>query len=233
MSDIKIYFAPGTCARVPMTCLEEAGADFESLVVAFRAGETRSEGFIELNPAGKVPLMLIDDQPLSENVAIIPYLHARFPEAGILPKTDNAYEHARVVADLAFCASVLHPIVTRIRIPEKFTSHEEIRSDVWKIAAADMAPYFAHIEKRLSQGDPWWYGDQWSAVDSYIGWVWFRVVGARMPVEDYPHFAAHAERLAARPAVQRVLAREEIGQGALLERGLELNFRPVDHTAAE
>lgn len=75
MTQLVLYAAPGACARVPMIALEEARQDFEVRVVRFMAGEHRSPEYLALNAKGKVPLLLVDGGPLSENVAIL--LHAR------------------------------------------------------------------------------------------------------------------------------------------------------------
>ena len=64
MSDYILFYAPGTCARVPMTCLEEAGVSFESRVVSFTAKEQRDTDYLKLNPAGKVPVLVEDGRAL-------------------------------------------------------------------------------------------------------------------------------------------------------------------------
>lgn len=225
-SDILLFFAPGTCARVPMTCLEEAGATFESRVVSFTAKEQRDPEYLKLNPAGKVPVLVEKGRALSENVAILTYLHGRFPDAGILPPANDDFESCEHISDLSLCATVLHPIVTRLRLPERFCGLDGARSDVWKHAAQSMIPHFDFIEARLARS-PWWYGAEWAAMDSYVNWVWFRVTGAGFPQERYPNLAAHADRIAARPSVQRVLARETAGQENLEARGLNFGFQPA------
>jgi hypothetical protein len=40
MTNITLYFAPDTCARVPMTALEEIGLPFKTELVAFVRGGT-------------------------------------------------------------------------------------------------------------------------------------------------------------------------------------------------
>lgn len=42
MTSISLYMAPGTCARGPCVALEEAGVDFETVVVRFKTGEHKS-----------------------------------------------------------------------------------------------------------------------------------------------------------------------------------------------
>jgi len=61
-----------------------------------------------LNPAGLVPLLLIDGRPLTEVAGILFYLARRFPEARLLRVGDPEAE-AHVVSWMSFVASTLHP----------------------------------------------------------------------------------------------------------------------------
>jgi glutathione S-transferase len=220
---ITVYFAPGTCARVSMTALEQAGAAFDSRVVSFKAGEHRDSDFLLLNPAGKVPALIFGADTIVENVAIATYLADQFPDAGLLPKANTPAEKAAILSDLSFCASVLHPFVTRVRIPHYFCDLEDAPARVYDLAVDGLGLHFDRINTRLAN-QTWWYGDQWSMLDSYINWVWFRVKGADMDMARWPHFNAHAARVAVLPAHQRVLAREAIGQADLERRGLAFSF---------
>ncbi len=232
MRDVIVFYAPETCSRVPMMSLEEAGVEYACRLVAHRAGEHKAPDYLRFNPAGKVPALVVEGRPLSENVAIVSYLAQRYPDANLLPRPDEPLEAARVTSDLAFCASVLHPLVSRLRIPAKFCNLDGTDRNVWDLAAAEMRLHFERIERRLSTQGPWWYGDAWSSIDAYINWVWFRSTDARFPVEPYPAFAGHDRRMAERPSMRRVLAREADGQRELRERGLVLEFKPVSGLAA-
>lgn len=214
--------APGTCARVPSICLEEAGQDFETVVIRFMRGEHKSPEFKQLNPKGKVPTLVIDGEALTENVAIIGYLNERFPEAQLMPDTSDALARARQIADLCFCSATLHPIVTRIRMPQFFASENAAQS-VWEKACSAMPEFFELIENRLA-GQPWWYGEQWSAMDAYLYWVFWRVEGADFDVTAFPRFKDHSNRMQARPAVQRAWRRENAAIAELEAEGL--NFKP-------
>jgi glutathione S-transferase len=55
-----------------------------------------------------------------------------------------------------------------------------------------------------------WLFDLWSAVDAYTFYIYFRVVGSGLDSSEFPAYAAHARRCAARPSVSRVLDREEV-----------------------
>lgn len=218
MSDIKLFMAPGTCARVAAICLEEAGQDFDTKVIRFMRGEHRSPEFLLLNPKGKVPTLFIDGNTLTENVAIVTYLNERFPEAHLLPAANDLLDRVRLLEDLSYCASTLHPIVSRIRM-SPFFAGQDCALKVWQAGCQAMAENFELIESRLAD-QQWWYGDTWSALDAYLYWVFWRVSGAEFDVSPYPNYRGHAARMEERPSVRRALAREDMAQKILENEGL-------------
>jgi len=225
MTAITLYMAPGTCARVPAIALEEAGVDFETQLIRFMKGQHKSPDYKKINPKGKIPALVIDGEALTENVAIITYLNQRFPDAGLMPKAEDSLASARQLADLSFCSATLHPIVTRIRMPQFFASEEAAKS-VWEKGCHSMHEYFSMIDERLGK-QPWWYGESWSAMDAYLFWIYWRVEGADYPVNNFPNFSAHKSRMEQRPAVQRALAREADAMAQLEAEGLVFTPKPV------
>ena len=199
MTDIKLYMAPGTCARVPSILLEEIGVDFETRVIRFMQGEHKSPDYKKLNPKGKVPTLLIGGEALTENVAIITYLNERFPNTEIMPPASEPLSRARQLADLSFCSATLHPIVTRIRMPQLFATEEAARS-VWEKGCQTMNEFFNLINQRLDNS-PWWYGANWSAMDAYLYWVYSRVESADYPVDSYTNYKDHQTRMKLRSSV--------------------------------
>ena len=68
-----------------MIALEETGTPFETHLVAFMAGEHRKPDFLARNPSGKVPVLLVDGQPIVQTVAILGFLDESFPDAALFP----------------------------------------------------------------------------------------------------------------------------------------------------
>lgn len=217
--ELTLYFAPGACSRVSLIALEETGAQFETRPVAFMAGEHKAPDYLAKNPAGKVPLLLIDEEPLAQNVAILTYLARAFPDAKLMPFTGDAFNDARMLSHLSWCASDLHPLVTRLRIPNFFCDLPGAPERVWELAEAPMKAQLASAEARL-KNSLWLLGEQWSAVDAYVYWVWFRISGAGFSGKDFPNLVAHSERIEERPAVKRALQREAEAEADLKARGL-------------
>lgn len=210
MPDLKLFVAPNTCARVATIALEEIGVPFETSLVRTAANQQNSPEFLKLNPKGKVPTLLIDEAPLTENVAILSWLAETYPDAQLMPATKTALEARKQTADLAFFAGTVHPVVTRIAMPMKLIpdaaqSFEIVRPQ----GAKDMDKIMAMIEARLSDG-PWWYGADWSIVDGYLYWVWGRITGVGYDGSAYPNIQRHFALNAERPAVQRAMAREDV-----------------------
>ncbi len=223
MPKLKLFVAPGTCARVATIALEEIGAPFETELVRIAANQQNSPEFLKLNPKGKVPTLLIDDVPLTENVAILSWLNTLFPDAGLLPKTSDPFDAINQTADLAFLSATVHPTATRITMPIKFMIDGELSFEQVRPKAKEaMTPIMNMIEKRLEDG-PWWYGEDWSVVDAYLYWVWSRITSFGFADDDYPNLRRHFELSNQRPAVERAMKLEAKNVEILKSEGL---FRP-------
>ncbi len=209
MPELKLFVAPNTCARVPTIALEEAGVPFSTELVRVAANQQNSTEFLKLNPKGKVPTLLIDGAPLTENVAILSWIDKAFPDAALLPEPATEFDALKQIADLAFFAGTVHPTVTRVAMPVKFIADKALSFEIVRPPGVEaMHKLMAMIETRLADGGPWWYGERWSVVDAYLFWVWGRITGVGFPPDNYPNIRRHYDLSSARPSVQRAMARE-------------------------
>jgi glutathione S-transferase len=120
MSDTpRLYFSPGACSRVPMILLEEAHAAYTLQRVSAQLGQTRSQAFLRLNPKGKVPVLVDGGQTITENVAIALHLAQRFADAALLPTPPQPRDLTEALSLLSWCASGLHPLIGRLRMPQR------------------------------------------------------------------------------------------------------------------
>jgi glutathione S-transferase len=92
--------------------------------MSFYKQDMRSPAFRAINPAGKVPTLMIDGRAPTEVAACLFYLAKRFPAANLLPKDDIEAE-AQAVSWMSFIASTLHPA------RQKGLEHV---TEVWRIA---------------------------------------------------------------------------------------------------
>ncbi len=220
MSDITLFAAPGSCSRVTTIVLEEIGVPFTYELVRFMKGFHKSPAYKAVNPKGKVPALVVDGAALTETVALVSYLDATYPDAGVMPSASTPLAVARNIADLCFCSATLHPLVTRVCMPGKIGG-ETGGPAVKAVGIQAVAENLALIEAKLAEG-PWWYGDAWSAMDAYLFWVFGRLNGAGFDLSPYPLYVDHASRMEDRPAVQRALARDADAQALLTSEHLTM-----------
>ncbi|MDJ1018341.1 MAG: glutathione S-transferase family protein [Paracoccaceae bacterium] len=220
MPELKLFVAPNTCARVATIVLEEIGVPFETELIRVAAGQQNSPEFLEINPKGKVPALLIDGVPLTENVAILSWMAAEFPDAKIMPEAANSFDALKQTADLAFFSATVHPTTTRISMPVKFIEDKAASFQLVRpVGIQEMKKIMNMIEARLEDG-PWWYGSEWSAVDAYLYWVWGRIAESGFPTDDYPNLRRHHDLSNERPAVRRAMEREAKNVEILKAEGL-------------
>lgn len=93
----KLYHVPLSpfCRKVRL-CLAEKRIECE--LVEERYWEADPD-FLRRNPAGKVPILKIDDLTLSESTPICEYIEDKYPEPALMPKGHHArFEVRRLVA---------------------------------------------------------------------------------------------------------------------------------------
>jgi maleylacetoacetate isomerase len=101
------YWRSSAAYRVRIA-LKLKGLAYRSVTVDLAAGEQRGEAYRGLNPLGLVPLLEVDGQAITQSLAIIEYLDARYPEPRLLPA--DPLERARVMALALTIASEVHPL---------------------------------------------------------------------------------------------------------------------------
>ncbi len=183
MTGLALYFAPGSSSMAVHIALHEVGAPFEPRPMSFHKHDLRTPQFRAINPAGKVPTLVVDGRPLTEVAACLFYLAKRFPKANLLPADDIEAE-AQAVSWMSFIASTLHPA------RRQGADH---LNEVWRIA-----------DSRLGKRD--WALDNYSIVDIHLFRLFWRMIPAAKPAPSaLPNLFAHHERMMIRPAVTRTI----------------------------
>jgi glutathione S-transferase len=199
-----LFAFPGACSRATMLALEETGAEYEVKVANLMRGEQNSEAYREINPKGKVPVLVVDGAPLTENVAILGYLADRFPGAELLPS--DPLQRAQGVSAVAWLSSSLLPAGGRIGRPER-TSADAACHDSIRARAREEFLDGLRIAERHLVGRHWWL-DAWSIADAYLFYIHGTAERLGVAAAEFPALAKHRARLEARAATQHVLAWE-------------------------
>ena len=107
MTQLTLYYTPGTCAQAVRIALEEAGAPYDLVRVDFAAGQQRTPEYLAVNPKGRVPALATPHGTLTETPALLAYVAQAFPAAQLAP-TGNPFAFAQLQAFNAYVASTMH-----------------------------------------------------------------------------------------------------------------------------
>lgn len=183
------------------------------------AGEHRSPDYLAVNPSGKVPALDTGCGVVTQNGSILLYLARTNPDAGLLPLTGDPLGDAVIVSALFRLSSDVHPLVTRFVLPGMMLQSQEAAPQVRQRAEEILLQQLQPIAGTLRE-QPWYLGGQWSILDAYLAWIWFRITGAGFDAEAFPAIASHCERANNRPSAKAALRHEAHAQEELVRRGL-------------
>ncbi len=202
--DLVLYHFPGACSQVAICALEEAELDYRLELVNLAAGEQGAPAYLAVNPLGKVPYLLIDGVGLAENAAILSFIGASRPQAGLFPTGNDIRQKAEAIGGMAFCGGTLHPAVRGILNPQRLTTGDgaPVREKATQLANKA----FAEAERRIAMRG-WWLGD-WSIVDVYLNWAFGVARSGGFDTAPFPSLEKLRDRLADRPAFARTMERE-------------------------
>ncbi len=206
-----LYYAPIACSLVPYVTLTEAKAEFEVRPINLRTQQQMSQEYLAINPKHKVPMLLVDGQSLTENVAIQTWVHRTFPEARLLPT--DPWQELQAIAVMAWCSSGVHPFLTRHHNPAKVCDVPGADANVKAHATESLLDALTYAEKRLA-GRAYFF-DQFMAPDVHFFWCMRRATQFDIDLSSLPNCLGHYQRMQARPSIQKVLAFEKDMQAQL------------------
>ena len=168
-------------------------------------GWRQSEEFRQINPARRVPVLILDDgTALPESGVIVEYLEDAFPAAPLRPKDAKDLAQARLITNIADL------YVMQAAMPIFFLL------DVEKIDEPAVAAGFEKLDRGLThlesllRPDAYAQGDRISIADVWLTPVRFTLDGligfAKRPdlLERYPALAGYPEVIKRDPALSRV-----------------------------
>ncbi|MFM9938102.1 MAG: glutathione S-transferase family protein [Hyphomicrobiaceae bacterium] len=81
----------------PWMLMTALGIPFQETVIPMYFPDSKGR-MLDVSPTGKMPCLHNGDDKVWESLAIMEYLHERFPDKGVWPKDLAARAHARVIA---------------------------------------------------------------------------------------------------------------------------------------
>jgi len=146
--------------------------------VDFKHKEHQTPGFLELNPMGKVPVLVDGDFSLWESNAILVYLAKKFPETNALPEGDQA--RAEVDRWLHWQSCHLMPFMGSLKTGAE-TDPNAVK------------PLFSVLEKQLDGRD--YILGELSVADFAVAAYLMTKMGASLDYSEHPNVQAWRTRM--------------------------------------
>lgn len=202
---MNLFYANGTISIAPAIALIEAGLDHDLTRLDFAdAAQTKPE-YLAINPKGRVPaLVLADGTVLTETGALLDYIAALAPEAGLVP--DAAADSAHMRAVMYYLASTMHVAHAHKMRGTRWADKAESHADMAAKVPQTMAACAAYVEAECIRGD-YVCGDALTVADPYLFVVCNWLAGDGVSVSNYPKITAFMERMEARDSVKAVRAK--------------------------
>jgi glutathione S-transferase len=190
----------------PVYVLEELGVDFEYCFIDLMKGETRTDDFRRMTPAGKVPVLEHDGEFLFESGPICRYV-ASVEKSPLYPA--DKLQRARVDQWMTFFTCHPGRWLTKLYF-EKIVKPVADLGET-DLAGCEEAIRFAH--QQLGIVEDWFENNQWLANDAFsiaepfaLAYV-EQVRAIDFPLDDHPRVESWFEGLQAREGTARARAR--------------------------
>lgn len=208
-----LYGAQGSCALVTLWAMMRTNVDFEFVSLDMAAGQQGDAAFLAINPHGRVPVLSVDGTAITEVNAILSYLAARYPAAGILPSNDPLLL-GRTMELLCWFSTTVHVHIAQCFRGERFTDDAEVKESLKATGKQRLTAAFTELDGKIAQTPGPLNGDSFGPTDifSIVAWRWAKRLELDMSL--FPHWNEKAVTDMERPNVAATLKVETGGNPA-------------------
>ena len=200
---MQLYYAPRTISVAVAIALEEAGLDYEAIKLDFAGGEQTKPAYKQINPKGRVPALAVDGGILTETGALLEFIAAKAPDAGLVPA--DPVMAARMREVMFYLASTMHVNHAHKQRGHRWADKDSSWKDMTAKVAETMTASCDYISANGLRG-PFVLGEALSLADAYLYVVCSWLEGDGVDVSAFPKIVAFREAMEARASVQAVRA---------------------------
>ncbi|MBB5018095.1 glutathione S-transferase [Chitinivorax tropicus] len=204
---MKIYGTSNSRSTRVLWVAEEAGIAYDYESVDLKSGAARSEPYLSINPAGKVPALVDGELVLTESAAICNYLAHCAPQSGLLPP-EGTKERA-LVDRWSYFAMTEMDAPLWVMTKHTFIYPEDMRVPaIVTVAMGEFARAVGVLDKGLGERE-FIVGDRFTVADVLLGHCLSWAKAFQVPIES-ERVMSYAKQLWSRPALARARERETV-----------------------
>jgi glutathione S-transferase len=201
-----LYYAPGTASFAVHWMLIELGVEFRTERLDLTAGDQRLPTYLRINPAGRVPTLVVDGEAYTESAALLMLLAEWYPAAGLAPSLDDP-RRARWLETMIFLTNTLSSAMRDWFYADKDGDPADADA-IRRLARRRIEAVWDRLDGLLSDGRRHLLGDAMTTADLLATMLmrWSR--NMPRPATTWPHLAPYVTRMRARPTFLELCRRE-------------------------
>ncbi|MCE2486785.1 MAG: glutathione S-transferase family protein [Desulfurellaceae bacterium] len=198
---IKLYDFPQSpnCQKVKLV-LAEKDLSYETVFVDLMNNAQRSADFLRLNPYGKVPVLIDEDEVIYDSTIINEYLDDEYPHPPLMPTGSDERAQARLFEDFADNSFIPQSNVLATELSKAADQIDQERIQRYR---SDLVRVLEFLDRHLEGKE--YLVQEFSLAD--VAFVPRLLVLAPLGVtvpESLTNVMAWIERLGQRPSVQKL-----------------------------
>ena len=191
------------CHRVKVV-LEEKQLPYRIIPVDLKANEQKQPDFLQLNPYGKVPVIIDGQTVIYESCIINEYLEEKYPDRPLMPADLAKRAGIRILIDYGL--NHFAPPYQKLRAELRSKPEKQRDRRIVESAVMDIVGLFQRFEREI--GDQSYLAGDFSLLDAALIPRYLRMekwaVGI-FPNASLPRMGAWLQRMKERPSVQPFL----------------------------
>ncbi|CCN33760.1 putative Glutathione S-transferase [Vibrio nigripulchritudo SO65] len=203
-----LYYYPNNASLAPHFLLHHMQLPYELVLVDKKSNSQKSAEYLKLNPAGRIPTLIDDGQPIFESPAICMHLAESHPEHGLIPLVGDK-ARPLFLQWLAYLNNTLQAELMVYYYAHRHTNDEGTIENVKAAQEVQIANALSVIDEQLAK-HKYLIGEQLTAVDYFL----FMLAEWSLPVEKnpltFPNLSAYLKSLSQHPTIQAVCKIEEM-----------------------
>ncbi|WP_196140330.1 glutathione S-transferase family protein [Aliikangiella sp. G2MR2-5] len=204
----QLYYYPNNASLAPHFLLHHMELEYELLLVDKKSNSQKSEEYLKLNPAGRIPTLVVNKKPIFESSAICIHLCESHSEFGLIPLLGDPLRPL-FFQWLAFLNNTLQAELMVYYYPHRHINDEKCIAKVVAAQEDRIADALAIIDSQLEKNS-YLLGDKLSACDYFL----FMLSEWSLPVKSSPltfkNLQPYLQRLSELPSIKAVCAIEAI-----------------------
>lgn len=201
-----LYYSPGSASMAVHWMLIELGVAFDVQRVNLDAGAQKSPEYLRMNPAGRVPTLIVDGAPHAESASLLMLLAERHPDRAFAPPPGSA-TRADWLERMIYLANTLLPAMRDWFYADKDGDPQGAEA-VKSLARRRIEGAWERLDAVLADGRTHLLGNQLTTADFLAVMLmrWSR--NMPRPATSWKHLAAYVQKLRARPSFIELNDRE-------------------------